>query len=257
MKQPVVLIGVGEMGGVFARALLRAGHPVIPVTRDYAMQDVAQAFPEPELVLISVAEKDLPQVLIELPEQWKHRAALLQNELLPKDWQKHGLDNPTVISVWFEKKPGQDVKVLIPSPAHGPRAALLVQALAGIGIPGNVVPTSADMLTELVLKNLYILTTNICGLETGGDVQDLWDNHRNLATSVANEVMDLQAWLTGETLDREALIKGMVNAFSGDPEHMCMGRSAPARLKRALDLASEANLGLPVTTDIAKRHLSA
>lgn len=31
MKHPVVLIGVGEMGGVFGRGLLKLGHPVFPV----------------------------------------------------------------------------------------------------------------------------------------------------------------------------------------------------------------------------------
>ncbi len=34
MNAPVVLIGVGEMGGVFARGLLRLGHPVYPVPRE-------------------------------------------------------------------------------------------------------------------------------------------------------------------------------------------------------------------------------
>ena len=33
MKSPVVLIGIGEMGAVFARGFLRAGYPVYPVTR--------------------------------------------------------------------------------------------------------------------------------------------------------------------------------------------------------------------------------
>ena len=33
MNEPIVLVGIGEMGGVFARAFLRAGHPVYPVNR--------------------------------------------------------------------------------------------------------------------------------------------------------------------------------------------------------------------------------
>lgn len=33
MKPPVVVIGIGEMGGVFARGYLKNGHPVYPVTR--------------------------------------------------------------------------------------------------------------------------------------------------------------------------------------------------------------------------------
>ena len=50
-------------------------------------------------------------------------------------------------------------------------------------------------------------------------------------------------WIApGQTFDREQLIAGMVEGMEGDPEHMCMGRSAPGRLKRALHYADEARL---------------
>jgi len=45
----------------------------------------------------------------------------------------------------------------------------------------------------------------------------------------------------------------MVNAFNGDPEHGCMGRSAPARLERALMLADEHGLDLPGLKQIASK----
>ncbi len=252
MNKPIVLIGIGEMGGVFAKALLRAGYPIHPITRAMDMAAEANAIPDPELVLIAVAEKDLPLVLSNLPAAWKERTGLLQNELLPQDWQQHSINNPTVISVWFEKKPGQEPKVLIPSPAYGPKAELLVNALNGINIDARSVPSEAALLTELVLKNVYILTTNISGLSTGGNVNALWQNHRDLASAIANETIDLQAKLTGKTLDRQALISGMVTAFEGDPEHMCMGRSAPARLKRALELGNQNDVDMPEITKIAE-----
>ncbi|MCP5135283.1 MAG: hypothetical protein H6981_00575 [Gammaproteobacteria bacterium] len=254
MKSPIVLIGVGEMGGVFARALLRAGHPVFPITRDMDMAVEAAALPDPDLVLISVAEKDLAAVLTQLPDRWRARAGLLQNELLPRDWLAHGLSEPTVISVWFEKKKGQDAKVLIPSPAFGPKADLLVNALQGIDIAARSVPSASAMRDELVLKNVYILTTNIAGLVVGGTVSELWRDHEALAREVAGEVVQIQAWLTGEQLDSEALIQGMLVAFDGDPDHGCMGRSAPARLARALELADQAGLSVPKLRAIRTAH---
>ena len=33
MKQPIVIVSIGELGGVFARAFLRNGLPVYPITR--------------------------------------------------------------------------------------------------------------------------------------------------------------------------------------------------------------------------------
>jgi ketopantoate reductase len=253
MKKAVVSIGVGEMGGVFVRGILRLGYPVIPVTRDMNMNDVANEVDDPEAVLVSVAEKDINAVLATIPQAWRDRLILLQNELLPRDWQKHGIANPTVISVWFEKKPGQDFKVLIPSPVFGPHSKLVADALTALGIPVNILGSEDELLQELVLKNVYILTTNIAGLETGGTVSELWSKHEAIARKVADDVMDIQAHLTNKQLDREKLIKGMLVAFDGDPDHNCMGRSAPARLERALRIADEAGLAVMKLREISSQ----
>lgn len=250
MKSPVVLVGVGEMGGVFARGLLRAGHPVYPVGRGQDMNALAEALPDPAMVLVSVGEKDLQAVLETIPASWRDSLALLQNELLPRDWQAQGLDNPTVTSVWFEKKPGRDPKVIIPSPVFGPASALLEQALATLDIPVKRLQNAEQLLHELVLKNLYILTTNIAGLKVAGTVGELWDRHQPFARAVAADVLDIQQALTGQTLVREPLIDGMVEAFEGDPDHNCMGRSAPARLARALAHGDEFHLTLPTLREL-------
>jgi len=251
-KRPVILIGAGEMGGVFARGLLRAGYPIHPVNRNDSIEACANAIPDPAFVVIGVAEGDLHPLLKEIPAAWRDRLVLLQNELLPRDWQQHGLENPTVISVWFEKKKGMDFKVIIPSPVFGPYAETIARALATLEISTKVLTTPAELLQELVLKNVYILTTNIAGLKTGGNVGELWDQHQPLARTIAYEVIDLQQWLTGETLNREALVDGMVEAFDGDLNHNCMGRSAPARLQRALQLADEAEIELPTMRKISQ-----
>jgi ketopantoate reductase len=250
MNKSVVVVGLGEMGSVFARGFLRSGYTVHPVTRDMEMQAVADDLPEPELVLIAVGEADLHEQLMKVPETWKDRLVLLQNELLPRDWQRHNLE-PTVISVWFEKKKGMDSKVIIPSPVFGKHAQQVADALASIDIAATVLADEAALLHELVLKNVYILTTNIAGLEVGGNVGQLWDEHKLLAESVALDVIRLQEALTGKALDHQGLIDGMVNAFDGDREHMCMGRSAPVRLQRALMLAQQNDLSLKMLERIA------
>jgi ketopantoate reductase len=255
VKKPVVIIGLGEMAGVFARGLLRLGHPVYPVTRDMDTQAMANELPEPLMVLMAVGENDLHPALEKIPARWRRCLALLQNELLPRDWQQHHIENPTVVSVWFEKKKGQDFKVLIPSPVHGPHAELLANALDCLGIPSFHATTSEDIEYELVRKNVYILTTNIAGLETGDNVEALWNQHRAFACQVANEVMDIQAWLVGHQLDRDKLIEGLVEGIHGDLQHMCMGRSAPARLQRALGFADEAGLAVPTLRRIYQQHV--
>ena len=250
MQDPVIVIGTGEMGGVFTRGLLRLGHPIFPVNRQTNLEQVSHAVPQPRLVLVAVGENDLHPTLEKIPKEWLAHLGLLQNELLPGDWKQHDIINPTVISVWFEKKKGQDFKVLIPSPIYGPEAALLENALASLKIPSWELSSKTELEFELVRKNVYILTTNIAGLVIGGTVDDLWFKHEALARQIANEVMDIQAWLVGHHLDRERLIEGMVEGIKGDLQHKCTGRSAPARLARAIQYADQAELKVPKLREI-------
>lgn len=254
MQQPVVIIGLGELGNVFARGFLRGGHPVYPITRGMDMARAAAGMPQPRLVLVAVAEDDLHATLAAIPPAWRDRLCLLQNELLPRDWQAHGIADPTVIAVWFEKKKGMDSKVLLPSPAAGPHAATISEALTAIGIPARTLASDDELLYELVRKNVYILTINIAGLVTGGTVSELWRNHQTLARALADDVMDIQAWLTGRELPRARLLDGMLEAFAADPEHKCMGRTAPARLQRALAHADAAGLAVPRLREIQRQY---
>jgi hypothetical protein len=120
-----------------------------------------------------------------------------------------------------------------------------------LDIPARLLASPEQLLFELVVKNLYILTTNIAGLRTGGTVSELWDRKRELAEQVGNEVIDIQEALTGSRFDRGALFRAMADAIAGDPQHQCMGRSAPARLKRAIAHGDAYGLALPMLRAIA------
>jgi len=254
MKKAVIIIGVGELGGVFARAFLKCGHPVYPVTRKVDIHETAKAIPEPAMVLIAVGEKDLSALLPQLPATWHPYIALLQNELLPDQWEVHHIPHPTVISVWFEKKRGTDCKVLLPSPVFGPGASLLSNALETIEIPASVLTTQKELLFNLVLKNVFVMTINIAGLAVGGSVGQLWSHHRIMTRSIAYEMIQLQEGLTRSRFDHEALIAGMRKGFDGDPAHRCRGRSAPSRLNRAIEIADRLELDIPETRKIARQR---
>ena len=244
MKKPIIVIGIGEIGSVFARGCLRLGHPVYPVTRDMDVNSVAKEVIEPEAVILAVGEGELHEQLAHLPEAWKDRLVLIQNELLPNDWEKYNL-KPTVISVWFEKKKGQDVKVVVPSPVHGDKAELVANALQALEIPVEIINDSEQMLLELVRKNYYILASNIAGLKVGGTVSELWINHQQLTEDILVDIHAIQEALTGKSFDNKIITHAMLTAFEGDPDHGCMGRSAPARLKRTLDIADDLSIEVP------------
>jgi hypothetical protein len=250
MKKPIIIIGMGELGELFALGFLKIGHPVYPVLRGMDPAVLAAELPEPELVLVAVGENDLHPVLETLPPAWRGRLGLLQNELLPRDWRRHGIADPTVCVVWFDKKKGRPFVAVLPTPVCGPKAGLIVGALRVLDVPSWEIPPE-ELLYELVRKNLYILTVNLAGLRTKGTVGELWTHHRALAEAVAGEILAIQEWLAGTELPRDRLLTGLVEGFAGDPEHLCTGRTAPQRLRRVLELAREAGIGTPVLRDIA------
>ncbi|MGE0790783.1 MAG: hypothetical protein AB7S26_34230 [Sandaracinaceae bacterium] len=246
----IVVWGIGEVGGVFAHGFLRAGHAVEPLTRAMDPEERARTLSAPELVVVAVGERDLAPVLDAVPDEWSDRLLLVQNELVPSDWEAYGILEPTVASVWFEKKRDKPLKVLMPTPIGGPRAGLAVRALGAVRIDAVEVPAS-ELAFELVKKNLYILTTNIAGLRVGGTTSQLWREHRQLARDVAQEVLEIQRARVRAPVDGPALFDALVDALLADPDHGCTGRTAPARLARALDVADRAGLRVPTLRAIA------
>ena len=171
--------------------------------------------------------------------------ALVKNELLPRDWQAHHIENPTVTVVWFEKKKQLELTNILQSPSFGPNAEIISNALQAVGVPAPILVNEQDLLYELVRKAVYILTVNISGLVNNCTVGDLWMIHESLAREIAEEVILIQELLTGQTLSHEKLINGMVEGIEDCTHRFCLGRSALLRLKRALSYAENAKLSTP------------
>jgi ketopantoate reductase len=246
----VVVWGVGQLGGVFARGLLRLGKTVHPILRHSDLAQCAEQWPDPELALIAVGEKQLPEVLRQIPNTWRKRVALLQNELLPGQWRDTLPTAPTVCAVWFEKRPTSEVRVVLPSVCHGPGATLLAAALQGLSIPARVVEGTSEMHFELALKNLYILTINCAGLAAEGNVATLWQS-QPVTRQIALEICSLQSALLGEPLSEARLMEGLEQAILADPEHGAKGRFAAERLQRCLAHADRLGLALPTLRALA------
>ncbi len=250
MKKPVVIIGLGEIGDYFAGGFLKLGHPVLPVLRGESAARWQQQGVDPEMVVVAVGEIELAPVLKTLPSAWHDRVVLLQNELLPDDYLLHGITDPTVVVVWLDKKKGRPVVHVLPNRVAGPKAAGVVAALTRQGSPTlEVLPDR--IIYEMVRKNLYILTVNIAGIQTGVTVSDLWSGHQALVLAISDEILTIQFARLGKVLSRAELIHGLCEAFDGDPHHLCMGRSAPERLQRAREQAAFHGIPTPALDAIA------
>jgi len=245
MARPVVIIGLGQLGEIFARGFLRSGRPVVPIHRRMDPRGVAAGIDEPALVMVTVAEADLERVLAGMPEAWRDRVGLVQNELLPPGWEAHHIPDPTVLAVWFEKKAGGRVNVVRPTEVFGPASGLVEAALFEMDIPCRRLRSKDELLYGLALKNVYILTLNIAGLQVGETASELWADRRDLAEAVARELIRLQSALAGKALSEERLLTGLARAIADRPDQPCTGRSAPARLERALAQAERLGVETP------------
>lgn len=252
-ERAVVVVGLGQLGALFAGAWLALGRPVVPWLRSSEAEDFAEL--RPAATLLAMGEAALPEVLARLPEALAEGAVLVQNELLPHAWvgQK---SSPTVCVVWFEKKGAKPPHSILPSVLHGPKAGLVAEALTWLGLPYQVAPDEAARDQALVVKNLYILLLNLAGLRVGGTAGELLTKQPELAQSLLAELVQHQAALLGRELDLASLTQEVRRAIDADPSHGCRGRSAEERLTRVLAQAREKGLSLPLVEALAREHLS-
>lgn len=246
----VVVVGIGQLGAVFAEGFLRLGKPVYPVTRRQSVAEVIERAGSVDLVVVCTGEADLPAALERVPPSMKDRVALVQNELLPRDWLRAGITQASGVVVWFEKKQGRPIHVVRPNVAYGPERALLSAALTALGLDVYEVDES-ELAFELVLKNLYILVHNLAGLRLGCTVGQLWQNHRDFAQRLTDDVLTHQQALLGKKVDMKRLFEKLEEAVLLDPEHACAGRTAAARLARVLSQARSLGLTLPTLQSLA------
>lgn len=249
-RRSVAIVGLGQLGGIFGQGLLRLGHPVIPVLRGDRIEDLVAH--DPALVLVAVAEKDFDATLEAIPSALRDRVGLVQNELLPPDWEAQGIVDPTVAVVWFEKKRGRGAKVVRTTRIGGPHADLLVRALESVDLPARRVD-ARDLAFELVRKDLYILGSNLAGLAVGGTTGDLCTKHRELVTPILQDVLAIDEARLGAELPRESLIECAFLDFAKDPEHATMGRTAADRLGRTLGRAERYGVDVPALRGISAR----
>lgn len=253
LGETALIVGMGELGGVFALAMLRRGIAVVPVLRATPAARVLEREENPTICVVTVGEEALAGVLDGWLQKYADRMVLVQNELRPSEWERRGLPTPTVAVVWFEKKPGRDVRALVSTPVFGPQAVTVVNVLSAFGLPAHVEVDPERLVFELALKNLYILAMNIAGLVQGTDVGTLWREHHPLLEQVCAEVLEVESAQMQRELPAKSLKIELERIISADPRHAARGRSATRRLARILATARQLGLRTPTLDEIARR----
>lgn len=250
----VVIIGMGELGTLFASGFLKLGFLVAPVTRRVDLAAVDDTIKQPFLCLIATDIGDLGPVFDWLPESWKDRLVLLQNELLPSHWEgRHIKQQPSVVTVWLEKKKDSVVKkrdglpevVFSPIPAIG---EALCAALLALDIPCKRVDSFDLMLHCMVMKNLFNCTMNVGGLLLDGDGErkatfsQLLADEKAIARVLADAatIQEVALGVEKATIVKpRELLPSVKECMSRMPTQICQGRFSKLRTKRAYEARAD------------------
>lgn len=258
----VVVIGMGQLGQLFAGAFSRLGWRVLPVGRGEIFTE--QGRDAVQLVLVTVGEDSLRDVLGMVPDRYLGQVVLFQNELRPDAWEfRYGEAAPSVCVVWFERKRFMAPQAVLPSVLYGSQSHHIATALEHLDLPHRSVAERTELAHQLALKNLYILGLNFSGLDGAQRALDLlapppaWERLR--AELIALEKASLVQGQSRQggppvALDAARLRSNLNEALSADPDHACAGRSASKRLARTLSHAKRLGLDLPECRRIAQNH---
>ncbi len=254
----LIVVGIGELGSLYANAALKRGLRVTPVTRAQHPAAALADAPTDAPVLVAVAEADLEAALESLPAERRASLILLQNELFPSQWSRFTPSTPTVMIPWLLKKKGEPLLVARSTPVFGRHAELVVELHDALGFRAETLPDEAALRQAIVDKYAFILTVNALGL-----LQDLslgaWSNKDPAQVdALAREAARLGAKLVsvradGDAPEQERVARIDVDASIAQVQlgmramsaMRARGRTAKGRLERALGNAARFGLATP------------
>lgn len=246
----LVVYGLGELGQLYGAAALRAGFRVTPITRASDPTQVLGALSPDVPILVAVGEGALDGVLANLASAHAGSVILLQNELFPSQWRRHGIA-PTVFVPWFLKKRGVPLLVARPTPVYGRHAALVHTLHEGLRIPAATLASEQALHQALVDKYAFILTSNVLGLLRDRTLA-LWLQEDPLRVrALAAEAAELGARLCESDVDRTETVRVVEEGMRALGAMSARGRTAGERLARALEHARRLDLTVPELTRAA------
>lgn len=248
----LLVFGVGQLGQLYAAGALRLGLRVWPLTRHMDAKATIASFPAGQPILLGVSEVAFSQALDAIPLARRQDVVLVQNELFPSQLSASGLDGATVLTVWLSKKKGRPIEVARTSSAYGPYASLFHRIHEALDLPSVTLRSLPELQVEIAAKYTFILTINALGMVENLCLGDWLDKDAERVARLINDARLLaEAHLSAE-VDATQIRSVVMEAMEGLRDYPAKGRSAAARLDKALLDAANFSLALPALTDIAK-----
>lgn len=255
----LIVMGLGELGQLYASAALKSGMRVTPVTRAMQPDSALQEAPRGTPVLVAVGEADLDTALASLARDRLDCIILLQNELFPAHWRRF-TQQATVMVPWLLKKKGEPLLVARSTPVFGRHAELVCQLHHALGFGAERLANETALQQAIVDKYAFILAVNALGL-----LEDItlgeWlereqagasDGTQHTLDSLAREAAALGVRLATEgttsratDLDIESSIAQVRAGMAAMAGMRAKGRTAKDRVRRAIAHAQRFGLATP------------
>ena len=150
-ERTAFVVGMGEVGGHLARALLRDGWTVHEVSRSSGWEGAIDAA-DPAPRIVAVREEDLAGVLDRFPGSMRDRLVLVQNGFLEA---VHGDLGPVTRGLIYFTSRGEFFRELCPSPFHGPHADTIAAGLAAGGLRAETVDDPSAFAVAMIVKGIW------------------------------------------------------------------------------------------------------
>lgn len=215
----MIIIGAGRVGGALAQRATDAGvqHTLVDRTQGWDAIDASEA-----PIFVAVRNDDLADVVARVPAQHRHRLVFTQNGMLRGWLDAQGLADCTRGLLFFAVPsrgapldPGGD------SPFVGPGAQATVDWLAQVQVPASVASAASFAETELE-KLLWNCCFGLLCEHTDGPVGAVVEQHDDLLTALANELLDVGMPTFGLSLDapaRAELVERLRNYSRSIPDY--------------------------------------
>ncbi|MFT3928095.1 MAG: hypothetical protein QM778_36540 [Myxococcales bacterium] len=248
----LIVMGIGELGQLYATAALKRGMRVIPVTRAARPEVALQGIPLDTPLLVAVGEADLEPALESLPKPRLDSIILLQNELFPSLWQRFS-ERATVMVPWLLKKKGEPLLVARSTPVYGQFAELAQALHESLGFAVDRLPDMAALEQAIVDKYAFILSVNALGLMRDIRLGEWLKDGPQEVQVLAREAAVLGSRLVSEGArspsNQPIDLNQTVAQVHAGMLHMAgmraKGRTAPDRVRRALEHAGRFRLNTP------------
>lgn len=251
----LLIFGVGQLGQLYAAGALRLGIRVWPLTRQMDPEAVLATFPVGEPILLGVSEAAFADALQMIPLARRGDVVLVQNELFPNQLREWGLENATILTVWLSKKKGRPIEVARTSSAFGPHATRFHQMHNALDLPSIVLDTRSALHGDIAAKFTFILTINALGLLENLSLGQWLEKDATQVSHLIDEARALAQVHLQEEVDAAQIRRWVMEAMEGLRDYPARGRSAEARLKKALSDAERFALELPALRKVASEQM--